>query len=277
MARRCNHLADTFLVNEAICNPQIIPRFATNESVLITIEDTSSMQSEAFRSVRTALSFATSVKSQKVIAVSSALKGEGKSTISANLAVTIADDNKRVLLIDTDLRSPIIHELFKVPNDLGITNCLVDQKSISQVITPSGHGGLDLITCGPIPPNPAELLGADKIKSTLKSLRKKYDKIILDCPPILPVTDTALIGRIVDKILLVIRAGKTPAPAIKQSVELLESTGVGILGAVLNEITPGMASYHYQYYGYGYSSSLNNAVASNTGSLKGKMKKMLGI
>ena len=212
--------------------------------------------SEAFRTLRTNIQFSSIDKPIKSIVITSSGPGEGKSTVSVNIAATIAKSGKKVLLIDADLRKPTLHKLFHITNLEGLTNILVDDVNYTQFLHESkGIEGLDLIGSGPIPPNPAELVGSNKMKSFIDNMNSIYDMIILDTPPVGLVTDSALLSTIVDGTILVCSVGEADIVAAKRSKELLEKVKANILGVVLNKVPingGGYYKYHYSYY-YDYS------------------------
>lgn len=215
----------------------------------ITDRDKLSPTSEAYRAIRTNLQFAAAGEGQvKTIGFTSALPSEGKSTIVGNLAIVIAQDSKRVLLIDCDLRRPVVHRSFGLPNR-GLTNCFADGLELTDVIQHGVYPGLDVVTAGPIPPNPAELLGSPKMQELLKSVEDDYDYILLDLPPILVVTDAAVIGSKADGVILVVGSGDISPDEAKQAKSLLEKGHTNILGVVLNKVPQRhQGSYYYYYY-----------------------------
>lgn len=215
----------------------------------ITDRDKLSPISEAYRAIRTNLQFAAAGEGQvKTIGFTSALPSEGKSTTVANLAIVIAQDSKRVLLIDCDLRRPVVHRSFGLPNR-GLTNCFADGLELTDVIQHGVYPGLDVVTAGPIPPNPAELLGSPKMQDLLRSVEDDYDYILLDLPPILVVTDAAVIGSKVDGVILVVGSGDISPDEAKQAKSLLEKGRTNILGVVLNKVPQRQhGSYYYYYY-----------------------------
>lgn len=217
---------------------------------LYSMEDPKSVISEAIRSLRTNIQFANIDKNIKLILLTSTFQREGKSTVSSNLAYSIAESGKKTLIIDCDMRKPVLHKVFSVPNVKGLTNILMEESELSETIYKmQGEDNLSVLTSGPIPPNPAELLGSKKMKDFLKSLKDRYDMILIDSPPISLVTDAAIVSTLSDATILVIEAGGTHIEAAQHSVEVLKKVNSRILGVVLNKI-PLNANRYYQYYQY---------------------------
>lgn len=215
----------------------------------ITDRDKLSPISEAYRAIRTNLQFAAAGEgSVKTIGFTSALPSEGKSTTVINLAIVMGQDNKRVLLVDCDLRRPVLHRQFGLPNR-GLTNCFADNLKLVDIIQRDIYPNLDVVTSGPIPPNPAELLGSPKMQELLQGVEDDYDYILLDLPPILVVTDAAVIGSKADGVILVVGSGDISPDEAKQAKSLLEKGRVNILGVVLNKVPQRhQGSYYYYYY-----------------------------
>ena len=215
----------------------------------ITQDDSRSPISEAYRSIRTNLQFSGAGQDLKVVAFTSVLPNEGKSTTVANLAIVMGQDNKKVLLIDCDLRKPVLHRRFELPNK-GLTNCFAENIPLRQVIQKNIFPNLDIVTSGPIPPNPAELLGSSRMMDLLEEVDEDYDYIFLDMPPVLVVTDAAIIGSKVDGVVLVLASGEVSPEEARQAKSLLEKGKANILGAVLNKMPYTHRHSHYYYYYY---------------------------
>lgn len=221
------------------------------EISLITHYDKKSPVAEAYRAVRTNLQFAGAGKLLKLISVTSATPGEGKSTTISNLAVAMGQDGKKVLLIDGDMRKPVQHKLFNLPNR-GLSNCIVSDMKPSDLICPAVVPNVDVLPSGPVPPNPSELLGSVKMKEILHQVSEKYDYVLIDCPPILPVTDAAVMASHVDGTILVVDSGKTsPEEAQTAKARLLQGKA-NLLGVILNEVPASRHSGGYNYYYYYY-------------------------
>lgn len=199
---------------------------------LVTITDPRSPVSEAFRTLRTNLSFYSLEKPIRTLVVSSPASAEGKSSAVANLAVTMAQSGRRTILIDCDLRRPMQHELFGLPSAPGLTNYMLGEVAAPPLQQTSVEN-LRLIASGPTPPNPADLLGAAKVDDLIASLLKEADIILFDAPPVVAVTDAAILGAKVDGVLLVIEAGKTRRDLSERAKELLEQAKVRVVGVAL--------------------------------------------
>ena len=166
----------------------------------------------------------------------------------------MADSGQKVLLIDCDLRKPKVHKYFGLEGSVGITNYLIDQAKLDDVIQPWGRNGLHILPAGQIPPNPSELLGSQAMKNLMQKLESTYDIILIDTSPILPVTDTAILSKIAGGVVLVVAVGKTTKPQLQGALAQLETVGAKILGFVMNKIpTRGVDAYGYNSgYKYGY-------------------------
>lgn len=215
---------------------------------LIVQNNPKSPISETYRVIRTNIQFAGAGKQLKYIAFTSSVPGEGKSTTISNLALTMAQDGKKVLLIDNDLRKPMQHKVFGLLNK-GLTNIIAMGLTFDEVVNKDVFPNLDVLTSGPIPPNPSEMLGSEKMSDILKEVGEKYDYILLDLPPILAVTDAAIVGHMADGIVLVVRSGIT---APEEAKKRLEAGHANILGVVLNGVPTEKKGYGYGYYYYDY-------------------------
>lgn len=224
------------------------------EPELVLLHSPKSTASESFRGIRTAVLFSSADVPPQVLLITSAGPGEGKSLVASNLAVTLALAGAKVLLIDCDLRKPRIHKLFGIGREKGLMSVLVGSAEISESIASlSAIPGLDILPCGPIPPNPAEIVGSKKLRNLIEGLKSQYQHILIDSPPVTAVTDALLLSQAVDSTILVIRYGITPKPIVINGLEQLRSVNAHILGAVLNGIRTGKDSYYYyQYYYYYY-------------------------
>lgn len=219
---------------------------------LITHVNPKSPVSEAFRTLRTNIQFSSLDKEIRVITVTSSEPAEGKSTVISNLGIAMAQAGQNVLIIDADLRKPTIHKVFKINNSLGFTSALVENVEIGSVINEiEGIDNLSVLTSGPIPPNPSELLNSKKCKNFIEELKDSFDIILLDAPPVGVVTDAAILSTIVDGIILVIGHGQVDIHSIQRTKELLEKVNAPILGTVLNRIPISKGKYGgYKYYSY---------------------------
>lgn len=212
-----------------------------------------SVEAEAYRGLRTQLYFSTQGRGHQVVQVTSPNPGDGKSTLAANLAVSIAQSGKRVVLIDCDFRKPRIHKIFDLPStgEVGLAGVIAGEAPVQAAVRPSGLPNLDLLPCGPRPANPAELLTSPQFQHTLDAVRKAYDFVIVDTPPLLAVSDPAVVAPRVDGVLLTFRMTKKVRPAAERAREQLAALGANVLGVVVN----GWASGGRGYYDYNYGSS----------------------
>ncbi|MCC6933807.1 MAG: polysaccharide biosynthesis tyrosine autokinase [Deltaproteobacteria bacterium] len=211
------------------------------------------LEAESFRSIRTAIMLSTVDRSMRTIAFTSAQKGEGKSTVTANLAVAFAQADMKVILIDADLRRPSLHTTMNVEANVpGLVNLLTGDKPLSSVITNSGIKNLDIITAGPVPPNPAELIGSSKMAQIVDGLKTKYDYVFIDTPPLLPVTDALLLAHICDGVILVIKGQETSRKLVARATNMLKQSRAKIAGLILNKLTEHGAYYHYYREAYRY-------------------------
>lgn len=222
---------------------------------LVMISDVRSASAEAYRKLMTNLMYSASRPGLKVMVVTSASAGEGKTTTSANLAVAFAQQGRRVVLIDADLRRARVHDVFGLALEPGLTDVLVGKNTLDQGLRASGVAGLSVLPGGTLPPNPLEFLGGERMHELLDTLRAKFDVILVDTPPVLVTADAALMSVQADGVLVVVRAGRTEREAARHAVEQIRNVGGRILGAVLNDPdarTPRYGRYGDYYYGYGY-------------------------
>ncbi|WP_042345874.1 CpsD/CapB family tyrosine-protein kinase [Bacillus massiliigorillae] len=204
--------------------------------------------SEQYRTIRTNIQFASIDYEIQSIMVTSAEPGAGKSTTSANLAVVFAQQGKRVLIIDSDLRKPTLHHIFKVHNNDGLTSVLMKSKQLEEVIVPTNEPNVFLLTSGPIPPNPAELLISKAMKFIYNKVIHEYDLVIFDTPPILAVTDSQIVSHYCDGTIIVVASEQTKKEQLKKGIELLNFSKARIVGTVLNNKKLSNHDNHYYYY-----------------------------
>lgn len=226
---------------------------------LITVKEPKSVISEQFRTIRTNISFMGIDHPIKTLAFTSVNISEGKSTVIDNIAVVWANTGKRVLLVDADLRRPTLHQTFNVSNREGLTTILTSDRlemDITNMIKETSVDNLSILTSGPIPPNPAELLNSQRMQALIASAADSYDVVMVDVPPILTVSDTQALVSHLDGVVLVAKMGQTEKAGLKRSVELLKLAHANILGYLMNDVgRNGDSAYGYGYgYGYGYSS-----------------------
>ena len=220
---------------------------------LVTLHSSKSTASESYRGIRTSILFSSAESAPQVILITSAGPREGKTITTANLAVTMAQASSKVIVLDCDMRRPEMHKIFGVAKDRGISNLLVGTSDAGEAIFHTRVPNLDVIPCGPIPPNPSEMLGSARMTTLLNDLRKRYAHILIDSPPSTAVTDAAVLSKCADGVVLVIRAGDTAREIVKNGIDQLGGVGAHILGAVLNGVDMGRNSYYYyQYYSYYY-------------------------
>jgi capsular exopolysaccharide synthesis family protein len=221
---------------------------------LCTHYSSSSTRSEAFRGVRTALYFNTRGAGHQVIQVTSPNASDGKSTTTANLAISIAQSGKRIVLVDCDFRKPRVHKIFGLPHEAGLASVIQGQCELEAAIQPSGIENLSILPCGPRPKNPAELLTSPRFVEALKTLREAYDYVLVDTPPVLVVTDPSVVAPRVDGVVLVLRMARNIRPAAERAREVFASLGVNVIGVVVNGIGDRKAGYGYGYGPYYYGS-----------------------
>ncbi|UCZ52959.1 CpsD/CapB family tyrosine-protein kinase [Bacillus shivajii] len=214
---------------------------------LVTHFDKKSPISEQFRTLRTNIQFAAIDKKIQTIMVTSSTPGEGKSTTISNLAVVLAQQGKKVLIIDSDLRKPTVHFTFQLPNQKGLTTVLAKQTEFFDTVHETAVENLDVLTSGPVPPNPSELLGTKAMEMFIQELEKHYDYVLFDAPPVNVVTDPQILSRFCDGAILVVRSGKTEEDFAKKAVESLNKVDANILGAVLNDCDMKDSQYYYYY------------------------------
>ncbi|MCS6883403.1 MAG: CpsD/CapB family tyrosine-protein kinase [Oscillochloridaceae bacterium] len=204
------------------------------ERALITLRDPSSAAAEAYRTLRTNILFSSLDRPLHTLVITSTGPDEGKSTTLANLAVTMAQAEQRVLMVDCDLRRPSLHSIFGVSNDRGVTSALLEQSEGPLPIQETGVAGLRLLASGPLPPRPADLLGSRRMGALIERLRTEADMVLFDTPPVVAVTDAAVLAPRVDGVLLVLQAGHTRRDRAREARQMLEKVKANIIGVVLN-------------------------------------------
>lgn len=211
-------------------------------------------RSEAFRALRTNLQFIDVSNAPRVFTVTSSVAGEGKSTTTANLALALSAGGASVCIVEADLRRPKVLEYMGLESSVGLTNVLIGEAELDDVLQPFADTKVSVLGVGPIPPNPSELLGSDAMREVLEDLRGRFDYVLLDSPPLLAVTDAAVATRLVDGALIVVGSGIVRREQLARSLAALEKVGARALGLVLNRIpTRGHDSYDYHYGAYYYS------------------------
>lgn len=218
---------------------------------LITVSDSKSIISEQFRTIRTNITFSMPDEELKTILVTSSTSGEGKSTTAANLGVVFAQEGKRVLIIDGDLRKPTLHQTFKTFNKVGLSNVLARKVPFHEAVQEAFIVGLYVLTSGPIPPNPAELLSSTAMDTLIQDVKKDFDIIIFDAPPLLIVSDAQILSNKCDGTLLIANSGVAEKEVVQKAKAILKASQAKILGVVLNNYVSPRNKHYYDYYGYG--------------------------
>jgi capsular exopolysaccharide synthesis family protein len=237
-----------------------VPSWRRKKPLVVTVAEPNSPAAESYRSLRTSLQFARQEQQLRSLVVTSPGASEGKTATLANLGVVFAQAGERVVLVSCDLRRPRIGAFFGLDEQAGLTGVLLDQRTLEETILPvPGFDRLSLLPAGPVPPNPAELLDSARARDIFTRLRDQYDLVLIDSPPVLPVTDAAILSRHADATLMLAAAGQTRRSDLHRAVEKLDQVGVTILGTVLNKVTRQTGRYYG--YGYGYTSKYYGAGA----------------
>lgn len=217
---------------------------------LLTQTPPNSTRAESFRQLRTNLQFANVSGTAKTVLITSSLPGEGKSSTATNLAIALAQAGKSVCLVDADLRRPMLHEYLGLDKNAGLTTVLVGASDLDSVLQPWGDDTLFVLTSGQIPPNPSEMLGSEAMKKIIQELQQSFDAVIVDAPPLLPVTDAAVLSQHVGGVVMVVGSHKLRSHHLEKSLGALELVSARVLGIVLNRLpVKGPDSYAYGYYG----------------------------
>jgi len=218
---------------------------------LLTQTPPQSRRAESFRQLRTNLQFANVSGEANTVLVTSSLPGEGKSTTATNLAIALAQAGQTVCLIDADLRRPMVHDYLGLERNAGLTTALVTAVDPDSLLQPWGEDNLFVLTSGQIPPNPSEMLGSSGMRDLIGHLQRSFDTVIIDAPPLLPVTDAAVLSQHVGGVIVVVGSQKLRTHDLEKSLNALEMVGSHILGIVLNRLPPkGPDAYGYGYYGH---------------------------
>jgi len=203
-----------------------------------------SLESEAYKTLRTGIQYSSFNKQLKTMLITSSEKEEGKSTISGNLALSFAQNNKKIILVDCDLRRPSIHKKFKISNLVGLTEVLIGKTSLEETIQ-KYNDNFDILSSGKIPPNPSEMLSSNAMTNVIEKLKEKYDIVILDSAPLQAVTDAQILATKVDGTILVVRAERTKKESIIEAKSRLDKVGANIIGTVLNAVENTREKYYY--------------------------------
>ncbi|PKF89119.1 capsular biosynthesis protein [Bacillus sp. BA3] len=212
---------------------------------LIAQNNPKSPITEQYRLIRTNIQFSSVDKEIKTIVVTSSEPNDGKSTTAANLAIVLAQEEKNVLLVDADLRKPSVHYAFNLSNIHGLTSVLTKKMGLRKTILNSNVSNLDILTSGPIPPNPSELLNSKAIETAIDELKEIYDYIIFDTPPVLVVPDSQIVANKCDGVIMVVASGKTNKQSAVKAKELLLKANTSLLGVVLNGVETDNSNYYY--------------------------------
>lgn len=239
------------------------------EHPLIFQADPHSLRAEAYRRLRTNLQFLELGDRRRSFVITSSVEGEGKTTTAINAASTLADAGQSVLLIDADLRRPKVADYLNLEGSVGLTTVIIGRADLADVVQPLGERGLHVLTAGQVPPNPSELLGSDAMRRILQEAVDTYDTVVIDSPPLLPVTDSAILSALTGGALVVVGSGTVTRPQLGGALDSLEAVGGHVLGLVLNKLRTQDAG-HYGYHQYSYyrdaPTSSTHAVRRETGS-----------
>lgn len=230
---------------------------------LIVQSDPHGPRAEAFRQLRTNLQFVDVANHPRSIVFTSSVPNEGKSTTTVNLVITLAATGSRVVLVEADLRRPRVAAYLGLEDAAGLTSVLIGQAELDDVLQPWGNGKLDVLASGPIPPNPSELLGSQAMDNLVRELEARYDYVIIDSPPLLPVTDAAVMSRLAGGAVVVVGANRINRDQLKRALEILETVGAQVLGVVMN-LVPTKGPDAYSYYSQGYAPVAPEAVRRRT-------------
>ena len=217
---------------------------------LIAETDPRSAASEAYRTLRTNIQFAGLDQPCRCIVVTSATAGEGKTTSVANFGVVSAQAGSRVCLVDSDLRRPSLHRIFGMDNVRGLTSALLEGASLADVARPTRVAGLSLVTSGPLPPNPAELVGSRRMRELLEHATADFDLVVCDSPPVIAVADGVALAAQCDGVILIVRVGMVAHDVIRRAAEQIQAVKGKILGVLLNDVDLDRDGSHYRYYRY---------------------------
>jgi protein-tyrosine kinase len=223
---------------------------ANHQGRLIAETEPRSPASEAYRILRTNIQFAGLDRPCRSILVTSATAGEGKTTTAANLGIVVAQAGSRICLVDSDLRRPSLHRLFGLDNTRGLTTALLEDLPFAQVARPTRVANLSILTSGPLPPNPAELVGSKRMRELLEGASSSFDLVLCDSPPVLAVSDPVALAAQCDGVILAVRVGVVAQDMVRRAAEQIEAVKGKILGVLLNHVNLARDGYHYRYYHY---------------------------
>ena len=251
------HITDAAILGGIVFDPK------AQERPLIVHVDPRSPRAESFRTLRTNLQYLDVERVDRSFVVTSSIQSEGKSTTAANLAIALADAGNRVLVVDADLRRPKVADYMGLEGAVGLTDVLIGRAELQDVVQPWGRGKLFVLPAGHIPPNPSELLGSASMSHLIAEFNRAFDVVIFDAPPLLPVTDAAILAKSVGGAIVVVAAGRTHKNQLKGALSALENVGAPVSGLVLTMLpTKGPDAYGYGRYGYGYGYGTDTPVAA---------------
>lgn len=225
-----------------------VNKYQSGPRELIIKSEPKSPVSEQFRTIRTNITYSNIDNPVKTVLFTSATPNAGKSTVAANVAIAYAQAGKKTLLLDADLRRPTMHHTFEVQNMLGLSTAIINSSPLDEIVRESNIENLDLITSGPIPPNPSELLSSKKMNLFMKMVENQYDMVIIDSPPILAVTDSQILSQLTNSTILVTNVADNNRDRISQAKQLLEKADANIIGIVLNNKKMDTIKTDYYYY-----------------------------
>lgn len=214
--------------------------------MFIVEKEPKSIAAESYRTLRTNIQYSSFDKEYRAIVVTSSDPGEGKSTTSGNLALCLAQGDKKVILVDCDLRKPSIHKKFKISNIVGLSDVIVGKEALENAVH-RYNKNMTVLTLGKIPTNPSEMLSSKTMLKLIEHLKKEYDYVILDTPPVQAVTDSQILSTKVDGTILVVRADRTKKDGVHNSINLLKKVNANIIGTVLNGVDNSRNKYYYYY------------------------------
>lgn len=214
--------------------------------MFVVEDEPKSVAAESYRTLRTNLQYSSFDEEYKVIVVTSSEAGEGKSTTAGNLALSLSQGDKKVALIDCDMRKPSLHKKFKVSNTRGLSDVIIGKEEITSVFQRYNEN-LVIVTSGKVPPNPSEMLSSKAMTALIEALRKVFDYVILDTPPVQAVTDAQILSTKADGTILVVRAQETKKDSVNNAINLLKKVKANIIGTVLNGVEVSKQNYYYYY------------------------------
>lgn len=222
-------------------------RHSQADTLGLIVDNPRSMAAEAYRTLRTNIQFYNVGEPMRRLLITSATPREGKSITAANLAITFAQADKKVIIIDADLRRPILHRIFQISNLVGLTGVLLGTSDLASALVATAVPGLLVLPAGPLPPNPAEMLGSPRMRSLLDELNEEADLVIIDSPPVVVVTDAAVLAPLTDGVILVVAAGEVNREVAQQAKSQLAAVRARVLGIVLNGVEEDVSGYSSYY------------------------------